>query len=74
MKKLEAFNAAPDWSVYRFHDQVAAHLGNGKTVYLTADEASTIARALKKVVRSIDRESFADSNVGTISGSFYRKQ
>lgn len=74
MVKVKAFNAAPDWSVYRFHNQVAANLGKGPTVYLTADEASTIARAFRKVVRSIDRESFAESNVGTISGTFERKQ
>lgn len=32
--------------VHRFHDHVAVYIGRGKTVYMTPEEAQTLAQAL----------------------------
>lgn len=53
--------------VHRFRDSVAAWLGTGETVYMSPREARQLARALNKVARSVDRESFINSSGNTTS-------
>lgn len=53
--------------VHRFRDRVAASLGSGETVYLTATEARTFARALNAVAREVGRKPFGSSTVGTVT-------
>lgn len=48
--------------VHRFGDSVAAYIGTGPTVYMTAREARAMARALVKAARSVEREGFAQSS------------
>lgn len=59
---------AKNGSVYRFHDRVAIHLGEGPTQYLQPAEAWKLMRGLKAVRKSIvtDKESFAMSRCGTM--------
>jgi len=48
--------------IYRFQDHVAIHLGEGKTHYLTPQEAQDICLALKECETDINRQSnFAKS-------------
>lgn len=47
--------------VHRFRDCVAAYVGNGETVYMTAKEARAFARALNRAARSVEREPFGKS-------------
>lgn len=54
-------------SVHRFHESVAARLGDGSTTYLTAMQARYFAEALLLAAASCESESFVFSNVGTIS-------
>lgn len=58
-------------SVYRFHDAVALHSGNGETVYLTRQDAKKLAQAIRRVVKSIENENFVDSRFGTINVPAY---
>lgn len=48
--------------VHRFRDAVALHLGTGETVYLTPREARQVTRAINRVAKSCDSESFAESS------------
>jgi hypothetical protein len=58
------FNA----SLHRFHEFVALSLpGKGETLYFNAKEAKELAKALNKIAKSIDTESFLESEVGTIT-------
>ena len=59
-----------DMRIYRFHQRVAICLANGKTVYIDAKSARKLSRAVNRVCRSIERESFVDSNVGTFEAEF----
>ncbi len=52
-------------NIYRFRERAAVS-GPGQTAYMTAEEARRMARALYKVARSIDDESFTESTVGTV--------
>lgn len=45
-------------SVHRFHDEVAVHVGDGQTTYLSAKQARKLARALNKAAKSVETESF----------------
>ena len=56
--------------VHRFRDSVAVHLGTGETVYLTPREARQFTRAINKVARSCDSESFAESAGNTHAFEF----
>lgn len=53
-------------TVYRFRNAAAVALsGKGETRYLSAPAARGMARALLKIARSIESESFTDSACGT---------
>ncbi len=58
--------------VYRFRDLVAFSAirtdkeAQGDTIYMSAHQARGVTEALLKVVRSIDKERFTDSKIGTI--------
>lgn len=59
-------------TVYRFGPAAAVALtGKGETRYMSAADARAMARALVRVARSIERESFVDSTCGTWSGPDY---
>ena len=47
--------------VHRFGDAVALYLGTGETVYLTPREARQFTRAINRVAKSCDAESFSES-------------
>lgn len=59
--------------VHRFRDYVAASIGTGPTVYMTAKEARAMARALNKAARSVDSEAFHLSAGLTAILTFTRK-
>lgn len=62
------------WQVHRFRDCVAVSTGSGgDTVYMPHDEAARMAKAINAAVRSIKRESFADSAGLTKSGEASRE-
>ena len=46
---------------HRYRDSLAIYIGTGETVYLPANDARNLSRAINKTVRSIERESFQDS-------------
>jgi hypothetical protein len=50
--------------VHRFRDKVAVYVGNGETVYMTAKEARALARAIGKVAKSVETQTFAQSDCG----------
>ena len=50
---------------HRFRDYVAVYIGTGETVYLTPKQARQLTRAINKVARSCDTESFSQSTCGT---------
>ena len=52
-------------NVYRFGDRVAITPPDGRTFYLTADQARLVADALMACCDSINTEKFTDSNFGT---------
>lgn len=56
--------------VHRFRDSVAAWLGTGETVYMTAGEARAMARALVRAAQSVEREPFGQSGGTTKALSF----
>lgn len=58
--------AKPVASVHRFRNTVGVYVGSGETQYLTARQARELAKALTVAARSVEREKFTDSNVGTI--------
>lgn len=60
--------------VHRFRDRVAAYLGNGETVYMTPKEARQLARALNRVAKSCETESFGESTCGTIHITINNKE
>lgn len=51
--------------VYRFHDVVAIHLGDGSTQYLSRDQARALAGAVNVVCNDIDDGPFTKSNLET---------
>ena len=54
--------------VHRFHDKVAAYLGNGATVYMTPADARWLARSLSAAARDIkERPSYGDSQFRTVN-------
>lgn len=56
--------------VHRFRDKVAIYIGTGATVYLDPKDARQISKAINKVARSCERESFAQSSGNTHSFDF----
>lgn len=56
--------------VHRFGDTVAAYIGTGATVYMTARQARIMARALNRAARSVERESFVNSSGNTCALAF----
>lgn len=48
--------------VHRFRDTVAISAGLGETVYLTVNQARQLTRAINKINRSIERESYGESS------------
>lgn len=57
-------------TVYRFHDRVAVHLGDGATAYMTKDEARALADILLKVANNIgDGVRFSASLIPTWNGT-----
>lgn len=54
-------------TVYRFADTAAVHTTGGPTRYIDAKGARALARALYRVARSIESESFVDSKCGTVT-------
>ena len=56
--------------VHRFRDAVAAYVGSGETVYMTAREARIMARALIKAARSVDMVPFHRSAGETVTLAF----
>ncbi len=59
--------------VHRFRDYVAIYIGTGETVYLTPKQARQVSRALNKVAKSCDSETFSASTCGTHSFDFSEK-
>ena len=53
--------------VYRFHDAVAVHLGEGETVYLYPADARKLALALNAAHLDCVACKFTDSKCGTVS-------
>ena len=53
--------------LHRFRDQVAIHLGDGQTQYLTVKQARAIARQLNKCSKDIDNNSFQQSTFKTFT-------
>jgi len=54
--------------VWRYHDKVGVYTSgeNGKTVYLTIEQAREMAEALNKVANDLEvNEDFAKSKAGT---------
>lgn len=47
--------------IHRFRDKVAAYLGTGELVYLTADEAEALAHALLNCSEDVRDRSFTAS-------------
>lgn len=57
-------------SIHRFHDFVAlAFPGEGETVYLSASEARSIAKALCDAARNVERVPFIASEFGCVEVS-----
>lgn len=56
--------------VHRFRDHVAVYLGTGETVYLTPREARQFTRAINRVAKSCEGETFAESTCGTAAFTF----
>lgn len=56
--------------VHRFRDAVAASLGTGETVYMSAGEARAMARALVRAAQSVEREPFGQSGGTTKALAF----
>lgn len=57
-------------TVYRFHDRVAVHLGDGATAYMTKDEARALADVLLKFADNIgDGVRFSASLIPTFNGT-----
>ena len=54
-------------SVHRFHDCIAASLGDGSTTYLTPAQARKFATALNLVARSVEKETFLQSHCGSFN-------
>lgn len=53
--------------VHRFRGAVAAHLGDGPTVYLTPKEAASLSSALRLACKDIkDHPNFGDSQFQTV--------
>lgn len=51
--------------VYRFRDRLVIYLRNeegSQTTYLTLTQAKQVRAAMGRVIRSIERESFVESN------------
>lgn len=48
--------------VHRFRDAVALYIGTGETVYLTPREARQLTRAINRVAKSCEGETFAESS------------
>jgi hypothetical protein len=51
--------------IHRFHDKVAIYLGNGETVYLTADEALELGSELTRYGNDVRNKTYLDSQIGT---------
>lgn len=60
--------------VHRFGDYVAVYIGTGATVYLDAKQARALTRAINKVAKSCEAESFAESTCGTAHFDFSPKR
>jgi len=56
--------------VHRFGDMVAVYIGTGETVYLLPKEARHLTRAINRVARSCDQETFTESKGLTASFTF----
>ena len=60
--------------VHRFHDTVAAYLGNGETTYMTPYQARELGKALIEIADDCDKVRFVDSHVGTFHGGTLNTQ
>lgn len=60
--------------VHRFHDYVALHVGNGETVYISADDASELAEALETCADSVRTEGFINSSYKSHALEFETKE
>lgn len=59
-----------NWQVHRFGDLVAISTGSGgHTIYLIADEANKMARAITRACHSVRVEKFSKAPSLTISGA-----
>lgn len=52
--------------VHRFRDSVAMSAGNGETVYISADHARKLSRALSDAAASCETEGFTESTFGNV--------
>lgn len=52
--------------IYRFHDKVAVHIGDGETIYLTPKAALAIAFAMGACAEDIGACKFTDSLFATV--------
>ena len=58
---------------HRFHGAVALYVGRGETVYLSPQNARCLARAINKVAKSCETESFQESTCGTFEATFINR-
>ena len=54
--------------VHRFHDNVAAYLGDGSTVYMTPSQARAFGTALIDAANDVDETPFINSTLRTFNG------
>lgn len=66
LDKIETNGVEPVAQVYRFNDAVAVYLENGDTVYLTPDNALTIAEAMGNAARDIMSRPFTSSDMAVL--------
>lgn len=60
--------------VHRFRDYIAVYIGTGETVYLDPKQARAFSRAINKVCKSCETESFSQSTCGTSHFDFSPKE
>ena len=55
--------------VHRFHDTVAAYIGEGPTTYMTPHQARELGKALIAAADDTDTVKFTQSTLETFEGS-----
>lgn len=58
--------------VYRFGDCIALYIRNGKTIYITPNDAKSLARVLNACAKDIKANKFSNSKFNTtcIDGTY----